>query len=113
MIKEKYEEKTEIKIKGVLLMNYIIRGVLYLYFLLSLSGCSNTVENPTNQESNKTAVNNWSSSLDQIKKDTLDKACDDQMRSYYEAEIKRQSKHLNPAQIEKSLKNMQEDMVCK
>ena len=90
-----------------------IRRVLYLYFLLSLSGCGNTVKNPTNQEPNKTAVNNWSSSLDQIKQETLDKACDDQMRVYYKGVIERQSKHLNSTQLEKSLKNMQEDMVCK
>ena len=50
-------------------MNYIIRGVVVSFLL---SGCSNTVENPTNQEPNKTAVNNWSSSLDQIKKETLE-----------------------------------------
>ena len=91
-------------------MNYIIRGVVVSFLL---SGCSNTVENPTNQEPNKTAVNNWSSSLDQIKKETLDKACDDQMRAYYKDEIERQSKHLNPTQLEKSMKNIQEDMSCK
>ena len=94
-------------------MNYMIRRVLYLYFWLSLSGCGNIVENPTNQEPSKTALNNWSFSLDQIKKETLDKACDNQMYAYYKDEIERQSKHLNPAQLEKSMKNMQEDMVCK
>ena len=94
-------------------MNYIIRRVLYLYFCLSLSGCGNIVENPTNQEPSKTAVNNWSSLLDQIKQETLDKTCDDQMLAYYKDEIERQSKHLNPVQLEKSMKNMQEDMVCK
>ena len=91
----------------------MISRVFLFCFWLFLSGCGDTVKNPINQEPNKTAVNNWSSSLDQIKKETLGKACDDQMRSYYEAEIERQSKHLNPAQLEKSMKNMQEDMVCK
>ena len=91
----------------------MISRVFLFCFWLSLSGCGDTVKNPTNQEPNKTAVNNWSSSLDQIKKDTLDKACDDQMRAYYTDEIERQSKHLNPAQLEKSMKNMQEDMSCK
>lgn len=94
-------------------MNSRISRVFLFCFWLSLSACGNSVENPTNQEPNKTAVNNWSSSLDQIKKETLDKACDDQMRAFYKDEIERQSKHLNPAQLEKSMENMQEDMVCK
>ena len=91
----------------------MISRVFLFCFWLSLSGCGNTVRNPTNQEPNKTAMNNWSSSLNQIKKETLDKACDDQMRTFYKDEIERQSKYLNPAQLEKSMKNMQEDMACK
>ena len=94
-------------------MHSMVSRVFLFCFCLFLSGCGNTVENPTNQEPNKTAVNNWSSSLDQIKKDTLDKACDDPMRAFYKDEIERQSKYLNPAQLEKSMKNMKEDMVCK
>ena len=92
-------------------MNPMISRAFLFCFWLFLSGCG--VKNPTNQASNRTAVNNWSSSLEQIKKETLDKACDNQMRAFYKDEIERQSKHLNPAQLEKSMENMQEDMVCK
>lgn len=87
-------------------MNYLI----FLYFLLFLFACS--VANPTNQSPEETAVNNWDSSLEQMKKKTLDQACDDEMRLFYEKEIERQSKHLNPAQLEKSMANMQEQIVC-
>jgi len=72
-------------------MNYLI----LLYFLLSLFACS--ITKPTNQLPEETAMNNWSSSLKEMKKETLDQACDDEMRLFYEKEIERQSKHLNPA----------------
>ena len=94
-------------------MNPMINRIFLFCFWLLLSGCSGAVRNPTNQEPNKTAINNWSSSLDQMKEETLDKACDDQLRAFYKDEIERQSKYLNPAQLEKSMENMQEDMVCK
>ena len=94
-------------------MNSMRSRVFLFCFWLLLSGCNGTVRNPTNQDPNRTAVNNWNSSLEQIKNKTLDKACDNQMRAYYKGEIERQSKYLNPAQLEKSMKNMQEDMVCK
>ena len=92
-------------------MNSMISRAFLFCFWLSLSGCG--VKNPTNQDPNRTAVNNWNSSLEQIKNETLDKACDNQMRAFYKDEIERQSKYLNPAQLEKSMENMQEDMVCK
>ena len=47
--------------------------VLNLCFFLSLFGCNGAVRNPTDQDPNTTAVNNWSSSLDQIKKETLER----------------------------------------
>ena len=87
--------------------------ILLFCFLLSIVGCSGTVSNPTNQDPKTTATNNWTSSLERIKQETLDKACDDQMRLFYKNEIERQSKYLNPAQLEKSMINMQEDMVCR
>ena len=87
--------------------------ILLFCFLLSIVGCSGTVSNPTNQDPKTTAINNWTSSLERVKQETLDKACDDQMRLFYKDEIERQSKYLNPAQLEKSMINMQEDMVCR
>jgi len=87
-------------------MNYLI----FLFFIFFLFACSPT--NPTNQLPEETAMNNWSSSLEEMKQETLDQACDSEMRLFYEKEIERQSKHLNPAQLEKSMENMQEQIVC-
>ena len=97
--------------------NSVIGEILFLGFCLSLLSCggigrSRVVKNPTNQDTSVTAIKNWNSSLEQLKQEVLDKTCDDQTRLYYKNQIERQSKYLNPAQLETSMKNMQEDIVC-
>ena len=78
-----------------------------IVFLLSfasfsvLSGCSGDATKST-------------SSIESLKKDVLNSACDSELRDYYKKQIKIQeeSGKLTDNQLRKSLMNMKEDMNC-
>ena len=83
-----------------------MRSIVFIF----LSGCVGEI--PINKDPNTLAINNTDSSYKELKKETLDKACNDQMRSFYEREIERQSRHLTSEQLKKSISNMKKDIKC-
>lgn len=83
-----------------------------LYFLLSFFLLSCGDVSPTNQDPGLTAVNNWDSSLEEMKKETLAQTCNDRMKDFYENRIASQSKYLTPEQLKRSMQNMQRDIIC-
>lgn len=86
--------------------------ILFCYCLLSLLACGGGT-NPTNQLPEETATNNWSHDLEQMKQDTLDQACDDEMRSTHKRLIENQSRHLNPEEMINYMQKMQAKTRCR
>lgn len=86
-------------------MAYFIKFIILSFCFITLVSCGTS----GNQSG---SPNNTDTSVDQLRKEVLDAACDEALRKDLEDRINKQYKHLSEAQMIKSLQNMKKDIKC-
>lgn len=89
----------------------------YFIFILILGvSCTKKLdytENCTNENPNLSAAkDNWTPELEQIKIDTINRMCNEEMKNDISKEIEAQSCYLTEAQMQKSMENIQKTTQC-
>ncbi len=77
--------------------------LLVFSFCMLFTGCSKQAgQNQVPQKS-----------VEELKKELLEAACDDQIKKEFEEEIAKKTKRLNEKQLKVSLKKMKDNLKCK